>query len=64
MEMFKRAEQVIELGWAAGCRHSDLADAYAGQLAASAISPPANAPQCRCDRGCLHSGRHSFLRWS
>lgn len=33
--MFKRAEQVIELGWAAGCRHPDLADAYAGQLAAS-----------------------------
>ena len=35
VEMFKRAEQVIELGWAAGCRHPDLADAYAGQLAAS-----------------------------
>lgn len=35
VEMFKRAEQVIELGWAAGSRHPDLADAYAGQLAAS-----------------------------
>ena len=35
VEMVKRAEQVIELGWAAGCRHPDLADAYAGQLAAS-----------------------------
>jgi hypothetical protein len=23
--------------------------------AASAIAPPANAPRCRCDRGCLHS---------
>jgi hypothetical protein len=27
VEMFKRAEQVIALGWAAGCRHSDLAAA-------------------------------------
>ena len=34
VEMFKRAEQVIELGWHAGSRHPDIADAYAGQLAA------------------------------
>lgn len=34
VEMFKRAEQVIELGWHAGSRHPDLTDAYAGQLAA------------------------------
>lgn len=35
VEMYKRAEQVIELGWHAGSRHPDLADAYAGQLAAA-----------------------------
>ena len=35
VELFKRAEQVIELGWHAGSRHPDLADAYAGQLAAA-----------------------------
>lgn len=29
-----RASQVAQLGWDAGCRHPDLADAYAGQLAA------------------------------
>lgn len=34
VEMYKRAEQVIELGWHAGSRHPDLADAYAGQLGA------------------------------
>jgi hypothetical protein len=38
VEMYKRAEQVIELGWHAGSRHPDLADAYAGQLAAAAGS--------------------------
>lgn len=32
--MFKRAEQVVELGCHAGSRHPGLADAYAGQLAA------------------------------
>ena len=35
VEMSKRAEQVIELGWHAGSRHPDLADAYAGQIAAA-----------------------------
>ena len=29
-----RAGQVVQLGWYAGCRHPDLADAYAGELAA------------------------------
>src|SRR5262245_11781513 len=58
--MFKRAEQVIELGWAAGCRHPDLADAYAGQLAASAIAPPANAPPVPL-RSRLSSLRSSFV---
>lgn len=30
-----RAGQVIQLAWDAGCRHPDVADAYAGQLAAA-----------------------------
>ncbi len=30
-----RAEQVVHLAWDAGCRHPDVADAYAGQLAAA-----------------------------
>lgn len=34
VEMFKRAEQVIRLDWHARSRHPDIADAYAGQLAA------------------------------
>lgn len=34
----KRAKQPIELGWHAGSRHPDFADAYAGQLAAGGRS--------------------------
>lgn len=30
-----RAQQLIQLSWDAGCRHPDVADAYAGQLAAA-----------------------------
>lgn len=29
-----RADQVVELAWRAGCRHPDVADAYAGLIAA------------------------------
>lgn len=36
--MYKRAEQVIELGWHAGSRHPDLADAYADSSAPAAGS--------------------------
>jgi DNA polymerase III epsilon subunit-like protein len=30
-----RAQQLVELAWTAGCRHPDVADAYAGQIAAA-----------------------------
>jgi len=30
-----RAEQVAQLAWNAGCRHPDIVDAYAGQIAAA-----------------------------
>lgn len=34
-----RATQLYQLAWVAGCRHPDVADAYAGQLAAAGRIP-------------------------
>lgn len=43
-----RAQQVVLLGWTAGCRHPDLADAYAGQVAASGRLPDLEAGIAVC----------------
>jgi len=44
-----RAEQVVHLAWDAGCRHPDVADAYAGQLAAAGRLTDLDAGISICD---------------
>jgi len=57
-----RGEQIIQLAWNAGCRHPDIADAYAGQLAAPGRLPDLTAAILVCDQalaaraGSTHEG--------
>jgi DNA polymerase III epsilon subunit-like protein len=44
-----RAEQVVHLAWDAGCRHPDVGDAYAGQLAAAGRLADLTAAIAICD---------------
>ena len=44
-----RAQQVVLFGWAAGCRHPDIADAYAGQVAVAGRLSDLNAAIDVCD---------------
>ncbi|CAB4947225.1 MAG: hypothetical protein F2842_06165 [Actinobacteria bacterium] len=44
-----RARQLIDLAWEAGCRHPDIADAYAGQLAAAGRLSALEAGTAVCD---------------
>jgi len=64
VEMFKRAEQVIELGWHAGSRHPDLADAYAGQLAAGGRLANLDRALQVCDDALDTAGASTHPGWS
>lgn len=63
VEMYKRAEQVIELGWSAQCRHPDLADAYAGQLAASGRLASYDRALDVCDEALAAAGGSTHPGW-
>lgn len=64
VEMWVRAEQVIELGWHAGCRHPDLADAYAGQLAAAGRLGSLDKALDVCDIALSHADGSTHDGWA
>ncbi len=57
-----RAQQLVGLAWDAGCRHPDIADAYAGQVAAAGRLTDLEAGATICDNaldtrdGSTHEG--------
>ncbi len=59
-----RAEQLAQYAWEAGCRHPDVADAYAGQLAAAGKEADLLAALDVCDIALSTSDASTHDGWS
>lgn len=59
-----RSQQVVTLSWAVGCRHPDVADAYAGQLAAPGRLSDLQAGIAVCDDAFSCRGGSTHEGWS
>jgi len=58
-----RAQQMIDLAWEAGCRHPDVADAYAGQIAAAGRLADLEAGVTICDTALLTRNGSTHEGW-
>jgi DNA polymerase III epsilon subunit-like protein len=59
-----RAQQLVELAWTAGCRHPDVADAYAGHVAASGRLVDLNDGMDICDTAFTVRADSTHEGWS
>ena len=59
-----RAQQLVSLAWKAGCRHPDLADDYAGQIAAAGRAADLAAGVAVCDDALLVRDGSTHEGWT